>query len=228
MRADRLNPPATSALRWLGVAMVVCAALWLSGCAATSITSQVQSFGQWPPGRQPGTFVFDLLPSQQAYQGAQGKLEAAALPSLQALGFRLADAAQADKADTLVQLGLNVSTEPRMRYEPDWPYRPYSGMYGGMYGGIYHGAYHGPYHGPGWWGPGWVASMDPPWVTLRVDVIVRDRRSSRVLYETHASHDRLGAVDESVLPYLFEAALKDFPNAPPGPRVITLPLPGAD
>ncbi|MCH8180083.1 MAG: hypothetical protein IIA02_09930 [Proteobacteria bacterium] len=227
MRADRPTASPAHALRWLGAAMggwLALLLLLLSGCAATSISSQVQSFGQWPPGRQPGTFVFDLLPSQQAYPSSQGKLEAAALPSLQALGFRLADAAHADKADTLVQLGLNVSAEPRMRYEPYWPYRPHSGMYGGMY----LGPYHGPYLGAGWWGPGWVASMDPPWVTLRVDVIVRDRRSSRVLYETHASHDRLGAVDESVLPYLFEAALKDFPNAPPGPRVITLPLPGAD
>lgn len=212
-----------SAWRWL----VWCGVLWLmAGCAATSITSQVQSFGRWPEGRKPGTFAFDVLPSQQvqanAHRTAPGTLQAAALPSLQALGFTLLSSDQTDRAEVLVQLGLDVRAEPRMRYEPFVPY-PYFPPY--------------PYpHGPlsprwragvVWGGPGWVASMDPPWLTMRVSVVLRDRQSGQVLYETHASHDRIGAVDEAALPYLFEAALRDFPNPPPGPRVIDIPLPGA-
>lgn len=214
-----------SAWRWL----VWCGVLGLmAGCAATSITSQVQSFGRWPEGRKPGTFAFDVLPSQQvqakAHGAAQattpGTLQAAALPSLQALGFTALPPDQADRAEVLVQLGLDVRAEPRMRYEPFVPY-PYFSPY--------------PYpHGPvsprwragmAWGGPAWVASMDSPWVTVRVSVILRDRHTGQVLYETHASHDRIGAADEAVLPWLFDAALRDFPNPPPGPRVIDIPLP---
>lgn len=210
-----------SAWRWL----VWCGVLWLmAGCAATSITSQVQSFGRWPEGRKPGTFAFDVLPSQQvqgpAHGTAPGTLQTAALPSLQALGFTLLPSDHTERAEVLVQLSLDVRAEPRMRYEPFVPY-PYFPPY--------------PYpHGPAsprwragvlWGGPGWVASMDPPWYTMRVSVLLRDRQSGQVLYETHASHDRIGVVDEAALPYLFEAALRDFPNPPPGPRVIDIPLP---
>jgi len=214
-------------LRWL----VWCGVLWLmAGCAATSITSQVESFGRWPEGRKPGTIAFDVLPSQQVQGAAPGAsagaaaatLQAAALPSLQALGFTLLPADQADRAEVLVQLGLDVRAEPRMRYEPFVPY-PYFAPYPYPHGSV----------SPRWragvvWGrPGWVASMDPPWITMRVDVILRDRVSGQVLYETRATNDRIGAVDEAALPHLFEAALRDFPNPPQGPRVVEIPLPGA-
>jgi hypothetical protein len=196
--------------------------LGLTGCAATSFTSQVQNFGAWPAARKASTFVFDVLPSQQAaaqMPGAwsQDALQAAALPTLQAQGFMPLPPEQADRADVLVQLALQVRVEPRMRYEPWGPYRvngtfsPYPRRGLGWYGGT--------------WGPGWLPSIDPPWVTIRVDVVMRDRRSSVVLYETHASHDSLGAVDETALPYLFEAAFQGFPSAPPGPRVVDIPLP---
>lgn len=205
----------TGRMGWFGFLRmaVVCGLVALSGCAATSITSQVETFGRWPDGRKPGTFVFDVLPSQQAHPTSRERLEAAALPTLRALGFQLADPAAAERADTVVQLDLRVRVEPRLRYEPYGPFGPYA-----PYGPRWHGAW-------GWWGPGWVASMDPPWVTLRVGVVIRDSRTHQVLYETHASHDRLGAVDESVLPYLFEAAFQGFPDAPPGSRVIDIPLP---
>lgn len=224
-----------SVLRWFALLAVVFSAVWLSGCAATVVTSQVQSFGQWPPGRQPGTFVFDVLPSQQPLQqpGAisQDKLQAAALPTLKALGFTLLPPDQAERADVLVQLGLTVRVEPRLRYEPYGPFGPFGpfGAWGPFPPGAYaypHGLYgRSPAHWHGGWGPGWAMSMDPPWVTLRVSVILRDRHTSQVLHETHASHDRLGVVDESVLPYLFQAALQGFPDAPSGPRVIDIPLP---
>ena len=53
--------------------------------------------------------------------------------------------------------------------------------------------------------------FEPPYVQMQVDLLIRDKRSSQVLYETHARHDRVGAADDRMFPYLFEAALKDFP-----------------
>lgn len=217
-------------MRWLCLVGVVA---MLSGCAATSITSQVQSYGQWPQGRAPGTFVFDVLPSQQVQQSQRGgqadpvsmeALQAAALPVLQANGFTLVPPDQADRADLLVQLVARSKLEPRTRYGG------FGGFYGHPFGHPYGHPFH-PYGFPhgriGWGGPVflWSPAMEPPWATLRVEVIVRDRRSSQVLYETHASHDRLGSVDPSVLPYLFEAALRGFPDTPPGPRMVDVPLP---
>ena len=67
-----------------------------------------------------------------------------------------------------------------------------------------------------------VSSLTP---MINVDLLIRDRRSNQVLYETHAVHDRQNTVDLGLLPYLFEAALKDFPNPAVSPRTVTVTRP---
>jgi hypothetical protein len=188
----------------------------LGGCAGmTSLTSQVSSFGQWPEGRAPGHYVFERLPSQQNQPQLQDKLEAATMPVLAALGFEPSkDAAQ---ADVTIQVASNVHVDPRPRYDPFWGPGPY-----------------GPWGYPGWggwWGNGgrggvsFSMTMAQPHVQMRVDVLIRDRRGNQVLYETHATYERLGAVDDRLYPFLFEAALKDFPHQAVSPRAVTVPIP---
>ena len=197
-------------------------ALALSGCAATNVISQVSAYGPWPEGRQPGAYVFERLPSQ-AVQGAdQNRLEAAAEPALRKRGFHRV--AQADQAEYTVQLDVGVRTEPRFAREP-WfvPYGAYPA----------HPFFWRPGVG-GWWGPGGASglslslAMEPPWVTLDVRLLLRERRDGRLLYEAQASHDRVGSLDAAVLPFVFEAALDGFPNPPQGRRVVTVPLPSPE
>ncbi|MDE2434530.1 MAG: hypothetical protein KGN37_17000, partial [Burkholderiales bacterium] len=119
-----MRPTITTSLRW---PLVVWALLLLvlSGCASiNSVTSQVSSYGSWPEGRQPGRFVFERLPSQATQPALQDQLEAAALPQLEAVGFKhVADAAQADVS---IQVGAQVHIDPRRRtYDPFWgPWGP--------------------------------------------------------------------------------------------------------
>ncbi len=68
-------------------------------------------------------------------------------------------------------------------------------------------------------------AMDPPWVTMTVDMLIRDRRSKQTLYETHARYDRQGVADDRLYPWLFEAALKDFPYQAVSPRAVTVTIP---
>ncbi|MBH1988174.1 MAG: DUF4136 domain-containing protein [Burkholderiales bacterium] len=208
------------ATRWIGGFLALCGLGLLGGCAATSVISQVTSFGPWPEGRQPGTYTFERLPSQQLRADDQLKLEGAAQPALQARGFRLVDSPE--RAELRVQLDASVRTEPRYRHEPGGA--PY----------FVHPVHGAPYHWRpglgGWWGTAGSGlslslALEPPWVTLEVRLIIRDQRDGRVLYETHAAHDRVGAVDEAALPYIFEAALDGFPVPPTGRRVVTVPLP---
>ncbi|HET8869939.1 MAG TPA: DUF4136 domain-containing protein [Aquabacterium sp.] len=188
----------------------VLALLALSGCASiNSVTSQVTSYGSWPVGRPPGRFVFERLPSQSTQPAVQDKLEAAALPQLESLGFKqVPDSAQADVS---VQVGADVHIDPRRRtYDPFW------GPWGPGWGG--------------WWGTGGSGismsmSMEPAYVEMRVDVLIRDRHTNQVLYETHAQHDRLGSADDRLYPYLFEAALKDFPQPAISTRSVTVTIP---
>lgn len=199
---------------WLGL---LC--LWmgmLGGCAGiTAINSQVSSYGQWPAGRQPGSYVFERLPSQQTRAEVQDKLEAAAQSSLAAVGFE--PAKEPAQADVTVQVAAQVLVASRPRYDPFWPYGPWGR------GGL-----------AGWWGgrgQGGLSmsfSMEPPYAQMQVDVLIRDRRNNQVLYETHAKLDRVGAADERLYPYLFEAALKDFPHQAVSPRMVTVEIPPDD
>ena len=212
-------------LRRLGLLALVGAAIALTGCAATNVVSQVSSYGPWPEARKPGAYAFERLPSQAVQAADQAKLEAAAEPALLKRGFHRVE--QAEQADYTVQIDSGVRTEPRVRYDPMLV--PYGMHPGHVMPG--HPYFWRPGVG-GWWGTGGSGlslslALEPPWVTLEVRLLIRDRRDGRVLYETQAAHDRVGAIDESVLPFVFEAALDGFPQPPKGRRVVTVPLPEA-
>lgn len=197
----------------------LCAALILSACAGLQeVRSTVSSYGNWPEGRQPGAYVFERLPSQQSQPQEQAMLEAAAEPALATAGFRKVD--DAKQADVTVQVAAQALVQHRQRYDPWYPYGPYN-----------------PYFGPwrpgfgGWWGSGGRGgisismAMEPPYVQMQVDVLIRDRRNNQVLYETHAAHEHVGSPIDALYPFLFEAALKDFPRQAVSPRTVTIPVP---
>lgn len=190
-------------------------ALLLGGCAGPmTVSSQVNSAGSWPTGRAPGHYVFERLPSQAERPDVQERLEAAAAPVLAAHGFVKVDALA--QADVTVQLNGRISFERNARY--------YDPFWGPMYGA------YGTYGTWGWWGRGggFGASMayEPPWVRIQVDLLIRDRQGEhQVLYETHAYTERYGNGDNRLYPYLFEAALKDFPLQAVSPRTVVVPIP---
>ncbi len=186
----------------------------LGGCAAfTSVTSEVATYGDWPAGRAPGTYVFERLPSQQARGARQAELEAAAARALEVAGLR--PAAAGAQADVVVQLGARISrTEISPWDDPLWwrwgagywrspAWRPQSRA--GFYP-YFHADYSTRYE-------------------RNIAVLLRDRASGTPLYEAHAQTDGASAGDSVLLGAMFEAALKDFPaTALPNPRRVTVPL----
>lgn len=197
--------------RWLLTILVSLSALWLAGCAGTpTLVSQVSTYGSWPVGRAPGTYVFERLPSQQAQAQLQSQLEAAAEPALAAAGFRKVD--KAELADVGVQLSAQSREENNVRYDPFWGGGRFGwGGWGGGYGGF-----------------GLSMRMDPTWIQVQAGILIRDRRSNAVLYETHAKHDTTTRFDMGLMPALYEAALKDFPHPAVSPRMVTITLPAED
>ncbi len=188
----------------LAAPLVVAAALALGGCAGfNGLSSTVVSYSQWPAGRTPGTFVFDRLPSQEARSDVP-LVESAALPALQRRGFTLA--APGLNADFAVQLGVLVTGSDPSLYG-DWGYGRISSGYWGRGGGF---------------GFGMGIPMTPVY-QREVSVIVRDRRSSQVIYETRAINDGASPSINSLLPAMFEAALADFPHGA-GPRRVVTPI----
>lgn len=189
----------------LSLPIALLAATVLSGCASfNQLHSDVSSYSRWPADRKPSTYAFERLPSQEARLETQQKLETAARPSIEAAGFTAA--ADPKSAEYIVQLGARVDANERSLYDD-----PFWWRYGFHYGR----------YGRGFWSPGFGASFATPTYEREVAVLIRDRASGQPLYEARASNDGASPSIESLLPAMFEAALKDFPNGGVNPRKVT-------
>lgn len=201
---------------------VLALATLLGGCASfNQLNNEVSSFGPWPAERQPASYAFERLPSQATQPEQQQLLEDAASGALQQAGF--APGADPQKVEYQVQLDARVTGNDPWAHNDPLFWR--GGLRRG-YGGYYHGGWGStgfPGHG---WGLGWGPFDRPRTFEREVVVLIRDRRTSQLLYETRASNNALSASIDSVLPAMFEAAMKDFPRVGPNPRRVTVPLSG--
>lgn len=197
-------------LRFLSALAV---ALALGGCAAfNNLSNEVSTYGPWPAERKPASFAFERLPSQQAEPERQALLESAARGALEAAGFRAA--ADANSAEYLMQIGARVtSSDPWIYNDPlFWRGGFRRGYYGHGYGRWSRG-----------WGPGWGYGgfYESQRFEREVALVIRDRKTGQLLYEARASNDGPSSAIDSLMPAMFEAALKDFPAAGPNPRNVT-------
>jgi len=183
------------------------ATLGVAGCATFDVVPlEIATYGEWPPGRAAGSFVFDRLPSQQADPQAIGALETAARPALERAGFRLAEPGQA--AEFSVQLAMRTTrTELDPWADPLW----WRGGFAGR-------------RRP-WVGPAWQLELRSafPRVDREVALLIRDAASGRPLMEARASHEGTMAGDARLAAAMFHGALIDFPRSGPNPRQVTVP-----
>jgi hypothetical protein len=189
-------------------------AIALGGCATMrSLDSEVSTYSQWPSGRKPATYAFERLPSQQAHADEQQALEDAARAAIESAGFM--PATDPASADVSVQLSARVATSIGATYiDPFW-WQVGLHRRRGSFG-----------YGLGIGGPGlgfqWAA---PASYEREVALLMRDRVSGQALFEARASHNSASAsFGSTLLPALFEAALKDFPNGGVNPRRVTVDL----
>lgn len=180
----------------------VATAVVLAGCATfNQLNNDVSTYSQWPSGRPAGSYAFERLPSQQARADAQQRLEDAARPAIEAAGFK--PAADAQQADFVIQVGARVTAYADPFDDPFF-----------WRGSVFWG--HRPFWGPGFgWGP------SGPDYEREVAVLIRDRKSGQPLYEARAANSGASPSIDSLLPAMFEAALKDFPNPGINPRKVT-------
>jgi hypothetical protein len=183
--------------------LALCLAAMLGACASTPPEATVQVFTAQPRLAAGSTYRYERLPSQAA-QTTQAELEAAADALLARAGLRRDDAAP--------RLAVQLST---FRQDP----APYDGGWGWGWGGPavgigIGGGSRGSFGGVGLsfpiGGGGYRA-------TQQVDVQVRDLSSGQVVFQSRASGSS-GASAVSLL----QAALRDFPNTPPGSRQVPL------
>lgn len=188
----------------------VLAAALLSGCATVrTLSTEVSSYGEWPADRQPGTYAFERLPSQQAQAQASQMLETAARGALEKAGFKPVDAGK--EPTVLVQVGARDARYVLSPWDdPLW----------------WRGGFGYWRHGP-WISPRWGVNLhyDFPRYEQQVAVLLRDRASGKPVYETRAASESNLRADEAVYAALFEAALMDFPRPGVNPRRVVVELP---
>lgn len=200
-------------IRLLTAAVVAVA---LGGCASfNNLNSEVSTYGAWPAERQPATFVFERLPSQQEQPERRQQLEDAARGALEAAGFRAA--ADPNEAQYLMQVGARVTSNDPWIYKDPLFWRGAGFHRGGPW--HYGRSYWGPGWGPGW-GWGWGAPYMSPSFEREVALLIRDRQTGQAIFETRATSDGNSSAVAALLPAMFEAAMKDFPTGGVNPRRI--------
>lgn len=192
------------------------AAIWLTGCGTVRLVdTDVRSYATPPLVPVGASYRFERLPSQQTDVGRQTRLEAMVQPALAKAGLRRNDAA----ASYSVQISASMKVDPYSPWDqpsvgwgPGWNFG-----WGVRSGNVQIGGYN-PFM------PGFGLG-ERPYYWRQVSLVMRNLSTNQVVYETRAAHDGRWADSEAVLPAMFDAALRDFPNPPPGVRRINMEIP---
>lgn len=200
---------------WRLVAVGIVSWWVLTGCAGLrTVDTDVTAFPKWtaaPPG--PNTaYRFERLPSQQVPQEQQDAVELLARDALARVGMALNPAAP--------RYAVQVVTNSQ-------PVTDSYGGYGGFGGpGVFLGG------GSGGGGSGVGVGLSFPLgrsasVSVRHDltIVMREVATQQVVFETRATHGGTSGDKLAVLPAMMDAALRGFPEPPPGTRRINVEAP---
>ena len=191
-------------MNWITLPLL-CAALWLTGCASTRLVdSDVQSFSQLAGAPARATYSFERLPSQQAQGAQQSAVEDQARLALAKVGLRQDSVAPFYRVQAHARIDLQAY--PDYWDGPGWGWGGWGGGRG-FYGGL-------------------SMRFPPPTLYRReVGLILREAATGNVVYETRAVHEGVWTDNPAVFAAMFDAALNGFPTPPTGPRRIVLEIP---
>lgn len=222
-------------LRHFKVFGAVAALVVLSGCASVYLVdNQVQSFARWAdqagkPGtpvtipQAPQIYRFDRLPSQREGKIATGQDELEKLTELALAKVGWTRAAQGTASPWLVQVDASTLRLPRAPWEST-----YDGYWGGFGPGFGYAMPGRDYvvtgHGQIIWMP-MYPRMESPYYKREVSLVIRHAASGKVVYETRAAHDGRWNSTNGLWSAMLDAALRDFPAPPEGPRQVNIEVP---
>ncbi len=189
-------------------------ALLLAGCSGMRIVdSDVVAFSTSAVAAitTPASYSFERLPSQQARAAKSSAFEALAETALARVGLRRDDAAP----QYAVQLELRTFRDP----QAPWDNGRYVAGYAAPFPVVtrYGMVMHYPSLS--------IFVPEFPYYRREFGLVLRRTSNHQVVFETRARHDGRWADDDAVLSAMLEAALRDFPNPPPGMRRIVIEIP---
>ena len=191
---------------------LIATSLWLmTGCAGVRLVdTDVTAFPKRtaaPPGPGPA-YRLERLPSQQNLAAQQDAVEADARTALAKVGMEL--------NPTVARYSVQVVATTQII---ERGYAGYDGIFGGP----------GLFLGGGNRGLGFGLSFpmrfpEPIFFRRELAILMRELISQQVVFETRAFHDGVWSDTPAVFPAMMDAALRGFPEPPPGTRRINVEI----
>ena len=195
--------------RWIGLCLLL--VLALSGCSGMRIIdSDVSAYTTAQLVSLPARYRFELLPSQQTLPEQHKRIQDMVQAEMVKVGMRRDDIAP----EYSLRFDLRVHRDARS----PWNDPPYGAGFLSAYpvatprGVVYH------YRMP-------LLMMETPWYRREVSLLMRRLSDGVLVFESNARSDGPWADGEAVLPAMFQAALRDFPNPPQGMRRVLVEIP---
>ena len=190
-------------------------ALFMVGCSTTRVLeNEVTAFYNWnaaPP--TPGTaYRFERLPSQQVIGAQQDYVEERARTALAKVGMQM------NPATARYSVQVRVSTQVIERLPNDGA--GYDG-FGFATPGVFLG---GGSQGAAI-GLSFPMRFSEPYNRRELTLLMSDLGTHQVVFETRALSDGVQGETLSVLSAMLDAALRGFPQPPPGPYRVNVQIP---
>lgn len=194
--------------------LAICATTVLSGCA-TSFSSQVSTFQEWPASPQK-SYIFERAPAQEnnpEYKLYEDQLRI----QLGMQGFQEISGA----ADPALKIGMQFATTLAEIQYP-WPWHP--AMYDPFWDlhfrhAYYFGRY--PYFGPRW--RGGDMSLRATYLH-QLQILISDYRSNKRLADIRVSSEQLNPRISEFMPLMIQSALLNFPGKNGSTVEVEIPL----
>lgn len=197
-------------MKKLMIFFTLACSLLLSGCA-TTFSSQVSVFHEWPGATQDKSFIFERAPGQE--NNPEHKLYEDMLRSrLQNLGFKEV----MPGATPVLKVEVQYATTLReIQYSPFWQpgiYDPYWGLHFNR--GIYrrHPMYYSPFWGLPAYPRGWSDISMRSTYLHQLQIRITELNGNKKLADIKASSEQFNPEISLYIPYLMDSALKDFPG----------------
>ena len=190
-------------------------ALFMVGCSTTRVLeNEVTAFYNWnaaPP--TPGTaYRFERLPSQQVIGAQQDYVEERARTALAKVGMQM------NPATARYSVQVRVSTQVIERL-------PYDGAGYDGFGFATPGVFLGGGSQGAAFGLSFPMRFSEPYYRRELTLLMSDLGTHQVVFETRALSDGVQGETLSVLSAMLDAALRGFPQPPPGLYRVNVQIP---
>ena len=201
--------------------LITACVLLCSGCAST-ITSQVTTFHEWPKDLKEKSFTLAAMPGQE--NDPEYKLYAAMLrDKLQAMGFTAGNDLNSSDLKVVMEYDTLVS-EMQLpmafwgaRFDPFWQihYSRFSRRYG-FYSPYYFGRLNSFYLMPDF--------NVTRYFLHQLAISIADQKSGKTLANIKVSTEQISPRISRQMPYLLDSAFKEFPGENGHTSEIELPI----